>query len=225
MEEEKMKLKWIGAYEKIDTFPETYLPEDSVCLSGSADTDMENFSRSSLIFFIPVLLLCAAVGAGKWLVWGDADAGMNREHLVYLAALGTGQVLSLCCIPIHELLHAIVYPRNALVLFGYLSESGGLFITSTEKLRRNRYLVMVLLPFLVLGLLPLLLYLCIPPSLLFLATAVFCFASFSCLFCIGDFYQFFETLKKTPRGAIIQNSGNKTWWYREVPDERPGEMI
>lgn len=215
-----MKLKWVGAYEKINTFPETYLPEDSVCLAGTTDTDIEYFSRSSLFFFTPVLLLCTAIGVGKWLLWGEAGNGMSRGHLVYLAALGMGLILSLCCIPIHELLHAIVYPRNALVFFGYLSESGGLFITSTEKLQRSHYLVMILLPFLVLGLLPLLMYLCIPPYLMFFATAVFCFATFSSLFCIGDFYQFFEILIKTPRDAIIQNSGNKTWWYRKVLDEK-----
>ena len=83
--------------------------------------------------------------------------------LLSLTGIAAGCAVGFALLIVHELLHAIVYPKDAEVTVG--KRKGRLLFTALASypLSRPRFFVMCLLPFL-LGILPLMLFLCGAPS-------------------------------------------------------------
>jgi hypothetical protein len=54
-----MKIKWVGAYEKIQEFPKSQLPSHAKRVDSYKSVD--NLINSSFIYFIPIVLIFAVV--------------------------------------------------------------------------------------------------------------------------------------------------------------------
>lgn len=206
-----MEIKWVGAYENIQEFPKSQLPSHAKRVESHDSID--SFVNSSFFYLIPIILICCIVKFLKKLFYSDVMENMNG--LTQLSILGLSVGISLAAVFLHEVLHAAVYPKKAIVLFGYLAEAGGLFTTSTCAMKKKRFLIMLLLPAFVLGILPLSIYFILAVSIFPYVEILFWFSFFSLLFCIGDFSNFFLILRAVPKHGIIQNSGNNTYWYED----------
>ena len=79
---------------------------------------------------------------------------INKQFVVSLPAILTGALLGILLLVVHEWLHAIVYPRNATVTIGKLKGKMAFVALASFPLKRSRFIIMSLLPFL-LGILPL----------------------------------------------------------------------
>ena len=209
-----MKIKWVGAYEKIQEFPKSQLPSHAKRVDSYKSVD--NLINSSFIYFIPIILIFAVVKILK--IFSHTNITQDINILTHISILGISVLLSLVAALIHELLHALVYPRKAVVLFGYLTEVGALFITSTCAMKKRRFLIMLLFPAFVLGILPLSIYSVLDVSRFSYVEILFWASFFSLLFCVGDFSVFFRILRVVPKNSIIQNSGNDTYWYEDQID-------
>ena len=84
-----------------------------------------------------------------------------------------------------------------------------LFVIGTEDFSKFRFCFMSMLPNLVFGFIPLIIFM-INPSLTFLGDlGVF---AISCG--VGDYLNVINALRQVPKGAKIYNSGMHSYWYK-----------
>lgn len=116
-------------------------------------------------------------------------------------------IFFLVLIPIHELLHALVFPepltsRN--VIFGTLLEKGCFYAYYDGEMTKCRFLISIITPFTILTLIPLIL-------VIFgvFNSYLFEFSYINSLFCCGDIISFFIIIFTLPQKSIVRNKG----WY------------
>lgn len=106
----------------------------------------------------------------------------------------------------HEILHAICF-KGEVYLYTYWSK-GMLFVTGPETMTKTRFVFMSMLPNLVFGFIPFILFL-INPNWGFLGTL----GAFSIGMGAGDYYNVFNALTQMPKGAKTYIYGFNSWWY------------
>lgn len=117
-----------------------------------------------------------------------------------------GAVLSVLILVPHEYLHAICF-KGDVYMYTNLSK-GLLFVVGPETFSKARFIFMSLLPNIVFGLIPFVLFL-INPSLRILGT----FGAISLASGAGDYYNVFNALTQMPKGARTYMNGTNSYWY------------
>ena len=200
-----MKLKWMGRYTSPEQLPVSQLPPNAV--QYAEPEDLSQLVKQAMGYLVlPVLLTAAALilkrlGAGHW------------DFLPSLGSFVAGVVLSLVGILPHELLHGLCYPRDAQVQRWVSPKDSAAFVTCTQPVSKIRFLWMCAAPNVVLGLLPLLIWVLLPHWVGFASQLVLVFGAASLMNGVGDYLNIHLTLSQVPRGAIVQNSGFHTYWY------------
>jgi hypothetical protein len=103
----------------------------------------------------------------------------------------------------HEYIHAICFKEEAYI---YIT-NGAFFAMSPEHMTKRRYLIMLMLPFLVLGIIPL----CIGLVLRYSPLAVF--GVMSIIPCTGDLYMAISALFQVPKNGKIYLYDMVNYWY------------
>ena len=129
----------------------------------------------------------------------------------FMPAFFFGTLLTLVSMFPHELLHASRF-RGDVYLYTYLKK-GMLFVVGPEDMSRGRFVFMSLLPNLVFGFLPYVLYL-LHPAWLVLGV----FGAMSIPSGFGDYFNVFNCLTQVPRGGLVYLSGFNSYWYK--PDNQ-----
>ena len=120
----------------------------------------------------------------------------------------------LVIIPLHELLHAVCFKGD--VEFYTALKKGLCFVVGTETMTKGRFIFMSLLPNLVFGFLPYLLYLIFFPGQLWLGLlAAICIGSGA-----GDYINIWHALTQMPKGSLTYMSGMHSYWY--LPQDGAG---
>ena len=86
-----------------------------------------------------------------------------------------------------------------------------LFVVGTEDMTRNRFVFMSLLPNVVFGLVPYVIFL-IWPQLDFLGTL----GALALSMGVGDYYNVYNAITQMPEGALTYINGFNSYWY--LPD-------
>ena len=118
-----------------------------------------------------------------------------------------GMLLFLATLFPHELLHASCF-RGDVYLYTYLKK-GMLFVVGPEDMTRGRFVFMSLLPNLVFGVLPFLIFM-IRPAWLWLGA----FGAAAIPAGFGDYLNVFNCLTQVPKGGIVYLSGFHSYWYK-----------
>lgn len=127
---------------------------------------------------------------------------MNKTVVISHVFILIGFCLGYICLVIHEWLHGIVYPRNALVTIGKITGKISFVALASYPLKRRRFIVMCLLPF-VLGIIPLLIFIVSPAEYRELNGLMF---GMSCLGMVSPFPDVYNVFIATVyKGNIIKN--------------------
>lgn len=187
-----MKIKWIGKYNGNN------LPVVDVKAGAKPLPEVTTKSAFMLIPILLVFALCAycksaylggiAFSRGAWMV---------------------GILLGLLFFPVHEFLHAICFPTGSNVVMFYTLQ--GLGTTCTTPVTRNRFIFVNLFPSMILGLVPLILFMVIPHTFAFASTILCVFSLLHLGSSYVDYLNVIHVLK-LPQNAIIQISGAKIYW-------------
>lgn len=151
--------------------PQAELPEDAV--KFREPRNFFELTAASLPFLIPVaglLFLCLRL------------KGVSLGEMSSLP----GVILATAAVVPHELLHAIALPKGSDVSFWYYPEAFVFFVHSTASVAKRRFILMSLLPALVLGVLPLFLWLLVPAQIRWLSRFLLTFSAFGLLYGAGD---------------------------------------
>lgn len=197
-----MNLVWKGIYKSNDQLPVGELPEHAVKFKEPNTLKMLNLVAS--LFIIPVIMLVILAIIIKSMLWGIS------MEMVYINIWGI--LLALLMVLPHEFLHAMVFPRDKEVQLWVSPKALTAFVISTAPVSKHRFIFLSLLPNIVFGLIPLIVWIFMPEGLVITAI-VFTFASVSLLFGIGDYLNVFNAVFQMPKGSIQQLSGMNSYWY------------
>lgn len=185
-----MKFKNAGKY---DGNPDS-LPQKEV--AGAVQfKEFENLKTFAVIMNVAAVFIVILLMYLGWL-------RSNENPPVHIA----GVALAMCSMIPHEFLHACCF-REEVLMYSNLKQ-GMMFVIGTEDMSRTRFIVMSLMPNLVFGFIPYLIYM-ISPELQVLGT----FGALCISMGAGDYVNILNCLKQVPKGAKVYMSGIHSFWY------------
>ena len=115
-----------------------------------------------------------------------------------------GVIFALLTLFPHEFLHAICFKGNVDM---YLAD-GGAFVCGTETMSKFRFIFMSLLPNIIFGFIPFIIFL-VYPKMVILGTLGVVGISMG----VGDYYNVFNALTQMPKGARCFMEKQNSYWY------------
>lgn len=128
------------------------------------------------------------------------------SFLILLLSLIVGYFISLIFLVPHELLHVICFKKR--VYLFYSLKPLMMFVVGEDHMSKFQFIFMSLLPNIVLGVIPFIIFLFNP----FLYIIGFV-SIFNIIAGIGDYYNVYNTVRQVPKGAKIFMKGENTYWY------------
>ena len=119
---------------------------------------------------------------------------------------GIGFWLGFLCLVPHEFLHAICFKEDVYMYTNL--KQGMLFVVGQENMSKTRFCLMSLLPNIIFGFIPFIIYM-INPTLEILGEL----GAFSIAAGVGDYLNVFNALTQMPKGAKTYLSGMHSYWY------------
>lgn len=196
---------WQGVIKSEEEFPASEIPQNAVRVE--MEEDIKKMQMKAMPFMIPSVLICLVCMLVKTVIAG--------ERVVHFGFLFVGVLAGLLLLVVHELLHAVAFPKDATVYLGIMPKSMTAVALSPSPVKRNRFLFLSILP-VILGVIPLVLFCVSSSSLRELNGLLFGMAVMGMVSVYPDFYNVAYILKKVPSGAMIQNDKNVTYYFEEV---------
>lgn len=188
------KIKWAGVVQNAAEYQNGILPTAAKKLT-MPDT-MGKMMVKALPFFIPSLAIILFSMLFKTLSAGQPVVAPFYVVLGFLLSFFVG-------IPVHELLHAVVYPKEATVYIGIMPKQLAAVALASYPVSRRRFILMSLLP-VVLGVVPLVIFLLSPATNRALNGVMFGLMIMGLISPYPDFFNVYQVLKQTEKGCSLQ---------------------
>lgn len=191
-----------GIIKSEDDFPSANIPKSAKKLN--VEEDMKKMQIKALPFMIPsvlILLICIFL---KTFIAG--------EKVINFWFIFIGSIIGFFLLIVHELLHAIAFPKNAIVYIGFVLKSFSPVALSSSPVKRNRFIFLSILP-IVLGIIPLVFFCISNNNLKELNGLLFGMAIMGMISVYPDIYNVFNILRFVPKTATIQNDKNTTYFF------------
>ena len=193
-----MRIMWKGKFDG----NEESLPHGEHKPNAVKFQEIDDIKKLGLVLnllSVPLMIVTYAIV----LLRGGFDVIL--EHFwIYWA----GILAAIACLIPHEFIHAMCFRKEAYIYTNL--KNGMLFVP--EDMSKSHFIVMSLMPNLIFGFVPFLLYL-IFPQLGFLGIL----GATSIPMGIGDYYNIINALTQMPRGARTYLHGFHSYWY--IPEE------
>ena len=121
-----------------------------------------------------------------------------------------GVLLGFLALIIHELLHAIVYPKNANVYIG-IAKPITFVALASYPLKKEKFILMCLLPY-ILGIIPLILFWIMPITDMKIHSILFGLSAMGLGSPYPDLFNVYQVLKQTPKNCKIQFYKDDTYY-------------
>lgn len=188
-----MKIKWIGKFDG-NNLPSAHIPNNAKA--------MPEVTNKSTLILIPIFAFIAFLLFCKTRLYGGVM--LTRQNLAI------GFLVGFFLFPVHELLHAISFPSNSDVFIFFTMQ--GLGTSCTTPVTKKRFLVVTLLPSILLGVIPLVLFMLIPSAYERVSAILFAISFLQIGGSYVDIVNVFQLLQ-LPSKTMIQISGSKIYWY------------
>lgn len=196
------KIIWKGIIKSEKDFPTANIPKNAKKLDS--EEDIKKMQIKALPFMIPSVLLCFICMFVKTFI--------ANEKIINVGFLFIGVIIGFFLIIVHELLHAIGFPKNATVYIGIVPKSFTAVALSSSPVKRNRFIFLSILP-IILGVIPLVIFCFSSNVLKELNGLMFGMGIMGMISVYPDIYNVFNVLKVVQKNATIQNNGNETYYY------------
>jgi len=161
------------------------------------------FGRGFLIL-MPVL---AAMVAATFLKVKDLDYHLTMRLDVIVSFVLT--IVSVYLLTfVHEIIHALFYPADAVKEIWKSKEQGAYFVYCEKEIRKERFIIMCLAPMFILGIIPFIIWLILPnyiPMPYSLAVSITFWLM--TIVAMGDVANVYHVIKEVPKGAKVFNYG------------------
>lgn len=192
-----MKLHYMGKYDfNPNSLPAN--PHKPNCVPFKEPEDSKKLGKiAGLISTLLLLVLCVPL--------------FFHDFAGAIEAFGISAIFAILALFPHELLHAVCFKKDV-YLYTNLKQ-GMLFVVGPEDMSKAKFIFMSLLPNIVLGLLPYVLFL-INPKL----TVLGVFGAFNIAAGAGDYLNVFNAATQMPKGSRTYLHHFNSYWY--IPEEK-----
>ncbi len=191
-----MKLHYGGKYK--DESDLKVFGEDHEGEVAFREPDQKMFA---LIANVCSIAVCAALFAILYFI-------ARPDYMAMFGALCYGCILSMLTLLPHELLHALCF-KNDVYLYLWPSKMMA-FVHGTESMSKSRFIFMSLLPNIVFGVIPFVLFLINREWLAAGSMGAMCISMG-----LGDYINVFNAATQMPKGAKAFMKGFHTYWYMD----------
>lgn len=193
------KIKWIGLIkeEKMKDYQVGELSKNAKKMN--MPTTSKEMMIKALPFIIPAFLILFLSVYFK-----SGEIFLLRLYIIIGVLLGSLALI------IHELLHAIVYPKNANVYIG-IAKPITFVALSSYPLKKEKFILMCLLPY-ILGIIPLILFWIIPITDMKIHSILFGLSAMGLGSPYPDLFNVYQVLKQTPKNCKIQFYKDDTYY-------------
>lgn len=146
-------IRYVKNIDNISEYQRGELPASAQKLDAPASTEAM-MKKSTPV----AVILCVVVILTMFI-----KTFISKAMIIFLPMVLVGAIIGYLLLIVHEWLHAIVYPRKANVTIGKLKGKIVFLALVSFPMKRNRFIIMCLLPF-VLGIIPLTLFVLSPPQ-------------------------------------------------------------
>ena len=200
---EKMaKIIWKGIIKSENDFPTADIPKNAKRLDS--EEDVKKIQIKALPYIIPSIIICFICMLLKTFI--------ANEKVITITFLFIGIIIGVLLIIVHELLHAIAFPKNATVYIGIIPKYLTAVALSSSPVKRNRFIFLSILP-IILGIIPLIIFCFSSNNLKELNGLMFGMAIMGMVSIYPDIYNIFNILKVVPKNATIQNNKNEKYYF------------
>ncbi len=196
------KIIWKGIIKSDSDFPLADIPKKAKKLD--VEGDVKKIQIKALPFLIPLVLVCFVCMFCKTYI--------ASEKVINEGFLLIGVIIGFLLIIVHEVLHAIGFPKDAIVYIGIVPKSLAAVSLSVCPVKRNRYIFLSILP-IILGIIPLVIFCFSSSSLKELNGLMFGISIVGMVSVYPDLYNVFHVLRVVSKNAMIQNSKNDTYYF------------
>ncbi|MGI6051601.1 MAG: DUF3267 domain-containing protein [Bilifractor sp.] len=197
-----LDIVWEVHESEADVWRESSVPSNAVkVIQTSSQAEL---LRQSFFMTVPLLIgFCVYLFIGK------------KKHRLEVSRAGfvIGAVISFLLQPFHELLHGLAFPRGSTVYIGFIRDNFSAYAYSSNCMNLAQCIVYHLLPAVVLGIVPLLLFIACRPKKGRMCWALYGFAMVGLIQTDPDWFGLFPILTQVPSEALIQMSGWDTYWF------------
>ena len=192
------KIKWIGLIkeEKMKDYQVGELSKNAKKMN--MPTTSKEMMIKALPFIIPALVILFLSVYFK-----SGEFFLLRLYIII------GVLLGFLALIIHELLHAIVYPKNANVYIG-IAKPITFVALASYPLKKEKFILMCLLPY-ILGIIPLILFWIMPITDMKIHSILFGLSAMGLGSPYPDLFNVYQ-LKQTPKNCKIQFYKDDTYY-------------
>ncbi len=188
------KIKWAGVIQNPADYQSGVLPATAKKLDMPGT--MGEMMVKAIPFLVPSVAMIVCSMLFKTLSAGQPVIAPFYVVLGFLLSVFVG-------LPIHELLHAIVYPKKATVYIGIMPKQFTAVALTSYPVRRSRFILMSLLP-IVLGVIPLIIFLISPATSKALNGVMLGLMMMGLISPYPDYFNVYQVLKQTNGGCSLQ---------------------
>ena len=196
------KIHWIGIIDEkeIEKYQKGEL--NSKAVKMKMPTTMNKMMTKALPFLIPAFIIMFALM--------NIKTSINQQNVVDRLFILIGAIIGFALLLVHEVLHAIVYPKGVNTYVG-IAKPITFVALASYPLSKKRFIVMCLLPYM-LGIIPLIVFWLSPAYLRELNGVLFGMACMGMASPYPDAYTVYQVIKQVPKNKKVQYYGEDIYY-------------
>lgn len=196
------KIHWIGIIDEkeIEKYQKGEL--NSKAVKMKMPTTMNKMMTKALPFLIPAFIIMFALM--------NIKTSINQQNVINRLFILIGAIIGFALLLVHEVLHAIVYPKDVNTYVG-IAKPITFVALASYPLSKKRFIVMCLLPYM-LGIIPLIVFLLSPAYLRELNGVLFGMACMGMASPYPDAYTVYQVIKQVPKNKKVQYYGEDIYY-------------
>jgi len=196
-------IKWIGVIsDDLSQYQKGDLSSSAVKMKMPQTKDMMFKAFSFAIIPIMIIVLSMFI-----------KTNIYKQVIINPFFVVIGFMIGFVCLLMHELLHAIVYPKEASVYIGIYPKAFAVVALASYPIKRVRFVIMSLLP-ISLGIIPIILFWIIPIDYIPINSLLFGMSIMGLVSPYPDFYNVYQVFRQTPKDCKIQFWEDDMYWIK-----------
>lgn len=202
-----MKFVFKGKLNDINDLPTFELPKNAV--PYDEPNTLDELVEEVMPWHLPLISFVLVGLIIRFLLHTRESVG---DHILELMPTLPGVLLIIPLFFLHEFIHGLCFPKDATVYCYSGLRQGILLVTSDKYLSKKRFVFISVVPLLLLGVIPFLIWVFYPETT-YVTRTLMTFSPILILAACGDVMNIYNTIKQVPNGAKIALSGMNTYWF------------
>ena len=170
---------------------------------------------TGILLILPVMILISVLAVYRLVTIHGSVTGWNVSFGTFIVPFAICFALALASQYIHEYIHAFLIPKDIKKQIYVKPDDYMLFVYIEDPVPKKNFMVSLLGPATILGIIPYVIWFIIAPALSpVVSIAVFAYSFMMLLCAVGDYLNAFNCFRQVPKDGKVLNSGWHSYWIR-----------